>query len=473
MLKKILDRVCDEWTLGTENAIKEFIQIPALSVDFDKDWEKNRQLFKAVEQAKAWVESQGINGLSTRIIKDEGFTPCLLVEIEASETHEKQPTVFLYGHLDKQPENHGWDEDKGPWSPVVQDGKLYGRGAADDGYSFFCSLTAVKTLQTLGIPHPRCVGLFETCEESSSVHYEEYLEEGSESLKNVGLVVALDSSCGDYERLWVTKSLRGMIGGAINVEVLSEGVHSGEASGIVPESFMIVRSLLDRVEDSSTGEIKGNVFHQKITKDIKKQCAKIATVLGDNLWQQYPWVGETKPLKKTAEACVLNRNWEPALTITGMDGMPSVENGGNVLRPYTRVKIGMRLPPAVDAKKASEAFGKIVTENPPFSSKVEYQPVVASNGWVAEKPVAWLEKAFSKASMKYWGNDFCYLGMGASIPLLNVFSKLWPQSQFLVAGVLGPKSNAHGPNEFLHIEYAQRLTATVAYVIAKMGEKAK
>lgn len=470
MIEKIFEQVKDKWNQTTEQGIKDFIEIPALSPDFDKKWEENGVLLKAVEFAKDWVEKQDIKGLSTKIVQEEGFPPCLYVEIEASEGNTAKESVFLYGHLDKQPPNLGWDEDKGPWKPVVQDGKLYGRGAADDGYSFFCSLSAVKALQELNISHPRCVGLFETCEESGSAHYETYLKHVEEQLGAIGLVVALDSSCGDYDRLWITNSLRGMIGGAIKVEVLKEGVHSGEASGIVPSSFMILRSLLDRVEDSKTGKVIGIPFHTVLTSDILKQSKKIAKILGDKAWEQFPWAGETSPLCDEPMECILRRNWEPALTVTGADGISSVENGGNVLRPWTKIKIGMRLPPNVEASLASQAFKDVVTAHPPFNAKVDYEPVVMSNGWVAKEPKKWLKKSFKKASKSLWGNDFCYLGMGASIPLLNVFSREWPSAEFVVAGVLGPKSNAHGPNEFLHIDYAQKLTASVAYIIAKMAK---
>ena len=328
----------------------------------------------------------------------------------------------------------------------------------------------MKALQELNISHPRCVGLFETCEESGSAHYETYLKHVEEQLGAIGLVVALDSSCGDYDRLWITNSLRGMIGGAIKVEVLKEGVHSGEVSGIVPSSFMILRSLLDRVEDSKKGKVIGIPFHTVLTSDILKQSKKIAKILGDKAWEQFPWAGETSPLCNEPMECILRRNWEPALTVTGADGIPSVENGGNVLRPWTKIKIGMRLPPNVEASLASQAFKDVVTAHPPFNAKVDYEPVVMSNGWVAKEPKKWLKKSFKKASKSLWGNDFCYLGMGASIPLLNVFSREWPSAEFVVAGVLGPKSNAHGPNEFLHIDYAQKLTASVAYIIAKMAK---
>ncbi len=472
MITKIYNEFLKIWDSSTEKALKEFIKLESLSPDFDKNWEENGLLRASLVQAEQWAQRQGIRGLRTEIVGKPGRTPCLFVEVQASEGCETGKTVFMYGHMDKQPPNEGWDADKGPWKPVLEDGKLYGRGGADDGYSFYCQLSALKALQTLGIEHPRCVGLFETCEESGSRHYEDYLEEFKEKLGNVGLVIALDSSCGDYKRLWVTRSLRGMIGGALEVKVLEVGMHSGEASGIVPSSFMIARNLLDRVEDSSTGLIKGEAFHMSITDDIRKDCAKVAEALGDGVVTQYPWEGNTRPLHQSPEDCVLYRNWFPAMTITGVDGMPSVEDGGNVLRPFTRLKVGMRLPPAVDAGKAADAFEEIVTGNPPFNAEVAFVPTVKSNGWMAKSASPWLTQAFEESSRTLWGKDFCYLSIGASIPLMNVFDRAWPDAQFFVAGVLGPKSNAHGPNEFLHVDYVCRLGAAVAYSMVLFGKEA-
>lgn len=467
MLHKIYEQMNHLWDDSVEEALKEYVRLPALSPDFDRDWEKNGILHESLMQAKAWAEKQGIVGLHCEIIQHPGFTPCLFVEIKAQNRPVSEGSVFLYGHLDKQPENHGWDEDKGPWKPVIQNGRLYGRGSVDDGYAFYTSLSAIKALQTLGIAHPRCVGLFETCEESASRHYEEYLEDCAQKIGNIGLVVALDSCSGDYDRLWVTDTLRGMIGGAIEVRTLTAGVHSGEASGIVPGSFMILRHLLDRIEDSRTGEIIPRVFHTGIPPEACEQTREVAQIEGDQIWKAYPWYGATEPLTKDPFEGLLNRNWRPELTVTGIDGIPSVENGGNVMRPFTRAKIGLRLPPDVDAQTASKEFGRIVTENPPFNADVHFEPVVASNGWVAPRRARWLKEAFSVSSETLWGEEPGFLGMGGSIPLLNVFTSRWPHAQYMVAGALGPGSNAHGPNESLHIEYCKKLISSVAYVIAK------
>lgn len=471
MIRKIYEQFEKLWDSQLEQALKEFIRIPSLSPDFDSQWEKTGLLQKAVDDAKIWVDSLGLEGCRSQVIKDEGYSPCLLVEIDATEGCRNSQTVFLYGHLDKQPPNNGWDNDKGAWKPVIQDGRLYGRGGADDGYAFFCSLGTIKGLQNLGIKHPKCVGLFETCEESGSVHYSEYLDKVKNELGDVGMVIALDSCTGDYGRLWITESLRGMIGGSLEVRVLKAGVHSGEASGIVPSSFMILRNILDRIEDSTTGRIKPDFLHTTISKETLSQNKDVAELLGSKVCTQYPFVDGCEPLTKDPLQALLNRNWEPEMTITGMDGIPSVADGGNVMREFTRAKIGMRLPPDVDAITCEEKFRDYITSNPPFNAHVRFNTTVKSDGWVSPKRSQWLIDAFNNSSKKLWGEEVKYLGMGGSIPLLNVFSQRWPDAQYMVAGVLGPQSNAHGPNEFLHIDYVKKLSATVAYVIEKFQEQ--
>ncbi|WP_301001571.1 M20/M25/M40 family metallo-hydrolase [uncultured Parasutterella sp.] len=470
MHQKIYESVERFWQTSMLAALEDFIRIPALSPDFDNSWEKTGHLAFAVEQAKAWAQKQGIRGLKCEIVKDEGCTPCLLVEIEPSSADKFERSVFFYGHLDKQPENEGWDADKSPWVPVLQNGRLYGRGSVDDGYAFYSLLGAVKVMQELGFAHPRCVGLFETCEESSSRHYEAYLDKCRQRLGDIGLVIALDSTCGDYDRLWIVRSLRGMLGGVLKVQTLTEGVHSGEASGIAPSSFMVLRNLLDRLENSATGEMLPQAFKTEISDETVEENRQVAALLGDEVWSHFPFAGATQPLSRDALTCLLNRGWRPEMTVTGIDGVPKVENAGNVMRVFTAAKIGIRLPPGVDAVKASRALSQIVTENPPFQAKVSYSSTVESDGWTAPQTAPWLQKAFEESSQAFLGNAPCYFGMGASIPLLNVFSKTWPKAQFMVAGGLGPNSNAHGPNESLHIEYALKLIASIVWIVANYKE---
>ena len=259
-LSAFTDRLWDEEIVP---ALHRYIEVPAKSPMFDADWSKNGYVDRVVRDAAAWVEGKKLHGLKLEVIRLEGRTPVILFEVPATKTGSAD-TVLLYGHLDKQPEFNGWRSDLGPWTPKYEDGKLYGRGGADDGYAVYASLAAIMALDAQGIPRPRCVGLIESCEESGSFDLPHYLQALKPRLGNVGLVVCLDSGAGNYDQLWLTTSLRGMVSGVLKVEILTEGVHSGDASGLVPSSFRIMRQVLDRLEDSKTGELLPPSFHCKI-----------------------------------------------------------------------------------------------------------------------------------------------------------------------------------------------------------------
>src|SRR2546430_6805865 len=258
----LLSAVSMQWDAEIVPQLTDYVRIPAKSPHFDPQWEPNGYIERVIRLADAWVRKQPVRGLAVEILRLPGRTPLLYFDVPASNKSDR--TVLLYGHLDKQPEMTGWRDGYGPWEPFFEDGKLYGRGTADDGYAVFAALSAIGALESEGLPHARCVGIIETCEESGSYDLPAYLEMLAPRLGPVDFVVGLDSGCGDYERLWVTTSLRGIAAGTLTVDVLDEGVHSGDASGIVPSSFRIARHLLDRLEDSATGRILPSSFHAQI-----------------------------------------------------------------------------------------------------------------------------------------------------------------------------------------------------------------
>jgi acetylornithine deacetylase/succinyl-diaminopimelate desuccinylase-like protein len=386
----------------------------------------------------------------------------------------------MYGHLDKQPEFAGWRSDLGPWTPKYEDGKLYGRGGADDGYAVYASITAIAALQSQRVAHPRIVGLIETCEESGSYDLLPYIdvlrEPGNNRLGDVGLVICLDSGAGNYDQLWLTTSLRGMASGVLKVEVLTEGVHSGDASGLVPSSFRILRQLLDRLEDSQTGHLLPASFHCEVPTQRQAQARATAAILGEELYQRFPWAhydcgGSSRfalPTTTDPLQALLNRTWVPTLSITGAEGLPDLQNAGNVLRPYTAFKLSLRLPPLVDAAQAVRELKVLLEDNAPYQARVSFEGAGAATGWNAPEAAPWFDQALNAASQNYFGAPCATIGQGGTIPLMNILSKGFPKAQMMVCGVLGPKSNAHGPNEFLHVPYARRLTAAVAQVIAQM-----
>ncbi|MCA8952828.1 MAG: M20 family metallopeptidase [Planctomycetes bacterium] len=451
------------WDKDIVREITDYIRIPNKSPAFDPDWEKNGHMQKAVDQIAGWCREQKIEGLSVEVVKLAGRTPLIYMEIPG----EGDDTVLLYGHLDKQPEMTGWFDGLGPWQPVHRGDKLYGRGGADDGYAAYASLTAIRALREAGGKHARCVVIIEACEESGSYDLPFYIDALQARIGKPSLVVCLDSGCGNYDQLWCTTSLRGMAAGELKVEVLTEGVHSGDASGIVPSSFRIFRDLVSRLEDHVTGEILPKPFHVKIPKQRKQQAKVSARVLGNDIWQRFPWAEGTKPMAKDRAELVLNRTWRPWVELIGMDGVPKVADAGNVLRPFTAGKLSVRLPPSADPEKCSAALQKILTTKIPYGAKVTFEPDVPASGWDAPPLAGWLEDACAKASNTFFGKPCVYMGEGGTIPFMGMLGEKFPEAQFMITGVLGPKSNAHGPNEFLHIPMGKRLTACVAMVLAE------
>jgi acetylornithine deacetylase/succinyl-diaminopimelate desuccinylase-like protein len=360
----------------------------------------------------------------------------------------------------------GWHEGYGPWVPRLHDGKLYGRGAADDGYAIFAALSALGALQAEGVAHARCVGMIETCEESGSYDLPAYLEALAPRVGEVDLVVGLDSGCGDYERLWLTTSLRGLAAGTLDVAVLTEGVHSGHASGIVPSSFRIARRLLDRIEDASTGWVRPSAFHTPIPEERAAQAAQAAAILGRTVFSEFPFAGGTQAMVGDAAEAVLNRTWRPALSVVGAEGLPAIANAGNVLRPHTALKLSLRLPPPVDGAQATQEMKALLESDPPCGAQVTFQADQGATGWNAPPTARWLADAVERASQAHYGKPAAAMGEGGTSPFMAMLGQRFPEAQFLITGVLGPHSNAHGPNEFLHIGYAKKLTACVADVLA-------
>ncbi|WP_428261969.1 M20 family metallopeptidase [Haliangium sp.] len=447
--------------------LTQYIRIPNKSPSYEPEWEKLGHMDEAVKLLAGWAEEHGIPGMKMSIERLPGRTPVIFIEVPASGGARPDDTVLLYGHLDKQPEMHGWDEDKGPWTPVLQDDKLYGRGGADDGYAIFASLTALRAMREQGIPHTRCVILIEGCEESGSYDLPHYIEALKDRIGTPSLVVCLDSGCGNYDQMWCTTSLRGLLIGTLRVDILREGVHSGDASGVVASSFRILRNLLDRLEDSSNGAILPKELYIEIPRDRVEQAVACASILNTSVFDKFPFIPGAGSVNSELIELVLNRTWRPTLSITGVDGLPSLQSAGNVLRPFTSLRLSMRLPPTLDSAPAATFVKDLLEKDPPYGAKVSFLDVENANGWNAPPVSPWLEDAMHQASQAHFGRDAAFMGEGGSIPFMGMLGEAFPEAQFLITGVLGPMSNAHGPNEFLHIPTAKRLTCCVADVLTK------
>jgi acetylornithine deacetylase/succinyl-diaminopimelate desuccinylase-like protein len=458
-----LKTIAQFWDDAIVPALVEYIRIPAKSPHFDRDWQTHGYIEEAARLAAQWCERNPIAGMKLEIVRLEGRTPCLFIDVPG--TASSKDTVLIYGHLDKQPEMTGWREGLGPWTPVIQDGMLYGRGGADDGYAVFCAIAALKQLREDKRPHRRCVILIECCEESGSFDLPPYLEALAPQIGTPSFVVALDSGCGNYAQLWGTTSLRGLVNGVLTVEVLTEGVHSGHASGLVASSFRIARALVERIEDSASGLVKDAAFHANVPEDRRVQARRTAQVLRDEVWNTLPLVPGMRPMHSDVAELLLNGTWRPMLATTGADGLPPPSSAGNVLRPKTSLVLSLRLPPTVAAEAAARRLKQLLEADPPYGATVSFTYGQAATGWNAPSTAPWLQRALDETSRRHYEQEMMWMGMGGTIPFMAMLGEKFPQAQFLITGVLGPHSNAHGPNEFLHIDYAKKLTACVADVL--------
>jgi acetylornithine deacetylase/succinyl-diaminopimelate desuccinylase-like protein len=461
--KSFIDQV---WDAEIIPQLTDYIRIPNKSPAFDADWQAHGYMDAAVDQFAAWASAKiaALPGATLEVVCLEGRTPVIFIEVPGA----GDDVVLLYGHLDKQPEMTGWADDLGPWIPMLRDGKLYGRGGADDGYAMFGALTAILALQAQGVAHARCAILIEACEESGSYDLPAYVDHLAARIRSPSLVVCLDSGCGNYDQLWLSTSLRGMAGGALKVQVLEEGVHSGSASGIVPSSFRILRSLISRLEDEATGEIKLAELHAQIPagriEEAKTAAAALASEGG--IAGMFPFTPGMHAVSDDPVQLILNRTWRPTLSVTGLEGAPAIRDAGNVLRPATAAKLSVRLPPTLDAEKANAELKTLFETDPPYGATVTFEADHSGEGWNAPALAPWLRASIDRASEAAFGRAAAMMGEGGSIPFMGMLGAKFPKAQFVITGVLGPASNAHGPNEFLHIGMGKGVTLAVAQVLA-------
>ena len=395
--KSFVDRAWDKSILPE---LIEYVKIPNKSPIFDLDWDRNGHMEAAVQLMQRWAAAQAesLPGARVEVLRLPGRTPVLMVDVPG----DVDDCVLLYGHLDKQPEFTGWSDGLAPWTPVVRDGKLYGRGGADDGYALFASLTAIQALRAQGVPHARCVVLIEASEESGSPDLEHHIEALGGRLGSPSLVVCLDAECGNYDQLWCTTSLRGNLIGTLRVEVLTEGVHSGTASGIVPSSFRLLRQLLSRVEDVNSGALLIDQLNLEIPEDRRSQAAAAASVLGQSVFEKFPLVEGMHAVSNDPCELLLNNTWRPTLSVTGVEGIPEMGNAGNTLRPFTAVKLSFRLPPNCNPADAAAAVKTALEKDPPYGAAVSFEVESAMAGWNAPALAPWLERSMEQASRDFF-----------------------------------------------------------------------
>ncbi len=454
------------WQGEALDKLQDYVRLPSKSKDFDPQWETNGFLLRAVSEAAAWGQSLFPDG-TFEVLSQPGKTPALFFEIPARGKPDSA-AAFFYGHLDKQPEAEGWSNGRKPFEPSLEGERLYGRGAADDGYNFYAAMSAVKSLDEAGYERPRITGLYETDEECGSRDFEGWMRHCRERFGKVGLVVVMDSGGPDYERFWLGPSFRGSLSMLLKVRVLDHGVHSGLASGIVPSSFMIARALLDRIEDSRTGEMSAPALNVTVPESRLEQMRRYAEIVGKGVFEDFPWACGTHERTSDVFEAVLMNIWKPQLAVTGVDGIPSVDQAGNVLRAQTTLKLSVRLPPTADADKALAWLTETLTRDPLFGCRVTVENAHGETGWNAPEEEPWLKKALHEASLDVFGCEPAYSGCGGSIGILPLFDRYFDKPQYLVTGVLGAGSNAHGPDEMLRLDYLKKITQVVARAAAAL-----
>ena len=465
------DLIADAWRDELIPRLQEYIEIPALSPAFDPDWEASGHLGAAVDLVEGWLSSRQEAGLVKGMVvyrhELAGRTPVVVAEIEPFGPNAPTDggTTVLYGHLDKQPEMEGWREDLSPWTPVMEGSRLYGRGGADDGYAAFASLAAIEAVQQSGGSHGRLVVLIEASEESGSPDLPAHVEALAERLGQVDLVVCLDSGCATYDTLWLTTSLRGLVDGVLDIRIVTEGLHSGGYSGVVPSTFRIARQLLNRIEDADSGRVLVEAATVEVPAHRVAEAEAMAALLGEASIEHVPYEPGAGAMVDDNTQRLLNKTWRPALSYIGVDGMPPTGAAGNVLRPRTALKLSLRIPPTAAPQAVIDELTKTLEADPPYGASVTFADADGAAGWNAPDLAPWLKDAIDGASKRWFGQGMQLYGEGGTIPFMGMLGERFPQAQFVITGVLGPESNAHGPNEFLDVAYAEKLTCCLAEII--------
>ncbi|MCK4870034.1 MAG: M20/M25/M40 family metallo-hydrolase [Gammaproteobacteria bacterium] len=449
------------WVEQVLPGLSEFIKIPAVSPAYDDEWEANGYLRQAGEQMAAWVTEQKIDGFHSEMMQLEGRSPVLFIDIPG----DSEKSVLFYGHMDKMPPSEGWDDGLGPWDPVVRGDKLYGRGGADDGYSLYSAIAAIKALQLAGMKHPRCVLFIEACEESGSFDLAAYFESMREKIGEPELVICLDTSAQDYERLWITSSLRGVFSFDLKIRQLTKVLHSGVGGGIIPDISRVLRLILNRTDDIDTGRVLIESCNAVIPEERIAALKDAADALSDSVYKSIPLVPGSEPLSMDVIELLANKTWRPAVSVIGVSGFPAAEIAGNAMVPEITVRVSVRTPPATNVDNCISEIREKLLANPPYGVELEFALGEHVDSWASPDLSAPVAQAISEASTAYFGNDAVYLGEGGGIGFVPLMNKMFPKAQFILTGLVGPDSNAHAANESLHIPTAKKITCCIAHIL--------
>lgn len=455
------------WTGEHLAALSAFVAIPSVSPAFDSAWERSGALAAAVDLVADWfTDRTALPGVRAHRLRINGRTPLLIVDIPAFDPDQADGphrTVLAYGHLDVQPAGGGWTVTD-PFRPVVRESRLYGRGAGDDKYVPLAVVAALEALRAANQAHPQVILLLETSEESSSVDLPAHLAAHGGLLGQPDLIVCLDTFVPDTSRLWHSTSMRGIVVADLSVAVAREGLHSGLVGGVVPSSFRLLRALLDRIENSSTGACLLPSLHADVPAghcDALRRQAERSRPPASGL----PLLPGVRPLSGDPLAQLLAQSWEPSVAYVGMDGMPATGAAGSVLRASTTVRLSIRLPPTVRAIDAVAALRATLEADPPAGATVRLDVHGAEDGWSTTVPEG-LGVLLDEAGVAGYGARAAECGGGATIPPLGILARRFPEAAIVPLGLVTPSCNPHGPDEHIDLDSAERLTIALATLLA-------
>jgi acetylornithine deacetylase/succinyl-diaminopimelate desuccinylase-like protein len=468
----VREAIARSWADEVIPSLSGLVALPALSPQFDPSWQTSGHLRAAVDHMASWAAARPLKA-RTQIVELDGRSPMLFIDVPASPGAAEDGTVLMYGHLDKQPALGEWSDGLGPWQPVVRDGRLYGRGAVDDGYSGYAAITALEAVRAAGGQHGRTVIMLETAEESGSPDLLRYLDRLAIPLGEVRLVICLDAGGGtDYKRLWVTSSLRGVVAATLTVRVLEADIHSGFATGVIPSSFRIIRELLERVEDGATGQIKLSEMNVPIPAERHAEAAAFVRIDPDAVLRSLPSVRGMSPVSDDLVELILNNTWRPTLEVIGGDGLPGSLIAPHVVRQETSLRLSLRIPPTADVAAARTALEKALTTDVPYGAQVTLRDFITVSGWSAPAPSPWLADTLDKLTGTIFSEPYREIGIGGGVPFMDMLSGRFPDADFVATGAVSADSNMHAPDEWLNLGYAEQVTAAVAAIVDAQARNA-
>lgn len=457
-MKEWIDRYWEEEALP---ALMEFGRIPNVSPAFAPTWSEDGHMDRAAAFLKSWAESRPIAGITVELLRSDMRTPLIFIEIPG----DTDETVLIYGHLDKQPPMLPWREGLDPWEPVREGDLVYARGLADDGYSIFAALGAVEAAKRSGKKLPRVCVLIEACEESGSPDLRHYVSLLKERIGSPTVVITLDSEDRDGDRLWLTQSLRGLVNGFLTVETMPGTMHSGLATGVVPSAQRILRMLLARIENPDTGHVLNEVVSPPLTDEFRDYADTVARDVSGYL-DSYELPYGLQAAADTLPELVANNLVRAGLEVTGLSGLPDAERSGNVMVGKLVARLSMRIPPGVDPETVATELKRVLETDPPYGAKVTYEPKDRDWGYMAKPYSTRMRERVHAATKECFGTEPGLLGVGASIPFVQVMVNEFPNAEHILTGILSQSSHAHGPNENMSVRKVKRLTHFVATFLA-------